>query len=425
MDNMGTLPDGDCGHVQLPDRAGATVPTLERLCYFFGQMLEPADFRAEQSYFATLLALLARHGVGWGVACGLDVDVELDRTRCGDQEPDRDLLVLTVSPGIAIDCRGRLVVLRKEWRCRLRDVLDPAAQEALLAGRPVHVSVRHVETPTYPSRAVGEHCDPLASVYFGRIRDDVCVVLSADAPQQDECEPCLQLCPDPRVLLAGVRLPDPTDPTSVAVHPELRRLLARHELTTIAEAGWVHGGNYGRQAAEELLTGGVGLRFSRPVLAATLGPGVVDLVVYEGGGGRRDAWYFKDVEVAIAADGEVVDEIRVRLRQPEGFQDGDRILLRVRCDFVLDRCCRAVSGAHLGGAVPFDPVLAGTAVEHPEPASLTCPHPPDRAGPWRSGNGVEGGVWETWIHVRGYRNGDRTDRNGPGQGDAAAEAAAR
>src|SRR4051812_16478672 len=355
MDTKGTLPDGICGHVRPPDRTDGTIPTLERLCYFFGQMLEPADFRAEQSYFATLLALLARHGLGWGVACGLDVGVELDAT-CGSQVPDRQRLLLTVSPGLAIDCRGRLVLLRKEWQCRLHEVLDPVAEKDFFAGKPVHVSVRHVETPTYPSRAVGEDCDPLVGVYYGRIRDDACVVVSGDAPQRDECEPCLQLCPDPRVLLASVSLPDPSDLTRVAIHPELRRLLSRHELTTITDAGWVHGGSYSRPQTEQLLTRGVGLRFSRPVRAATLSPGVVDLVVYEGGGGRRDAWYPKDVVVEPAA-GEDVREVRVRLRQPEGFQEGDRVLLRVRCDFVLDRCCRAVSGAHLGGAVPFDPAL--------------------------------------------------------------------
>jgi hypothetical protein len=36
-----------------------------------------------------------------------------------------------------------------------------------------------------------------------------------------------------------------------------------------------------------------------------------------------------------------------------------------------------------------------------------CSSPPDRSGPWRSGNGVEGGVFESWIKVdadAGYRD---------------------
>jgi hypothetical protein len=61
-----------------------------------------------------------------------------------------------------------------------------------------------------------------------------------------------------------------------------------------------------------------------------------------------------------------------------------------------------VSGAHLGGGVPFDETLARGEAEHPDPVETgptRCLHPPDRSGPWRSGNGIEGGVWESWIKV--------------------------
>jgi hypothetical protein len=91
----------------------------------------------------------------------------------------------------------------------------------------------------------------------------------------------------------------------------------------------------------------------------------------------------------------------------------------VRCDFVLDECCRAVSGAHLGGGVPFDPALSTGEVDHPTPAELPCPTPPDRSGLWRSGNGVEGGVFESWIFVgadegrTGGPNRDETPEDGP------------
>jgi hypothetical protein len=186
---------------------------------------------------------------------------------------------------------------------------------------------------------------------------------------------------------------------AVEFRPELRRLLTRHELTTITGVGWVHGGTYGRRAAEQLLANGVGLRFSRPVRAASIAPGVVDLIVYEGGGGRRDSWYFKGIELETSPGEELVDELTVRLSQPEGFNNGDRILMRVRCDFVIDECCRAVSGAHLGGGVPFDQALVHGETTHPEPAALPCEHPPDRSGPWRSGNGVEGGMWDSWVYV--------------------------
>ena len=67
---------------------------------------------------------------------------------------------------------------------------------------------------------------------------------------------------------------------------------------------------------------------------------------------------------------------------------------------MLDECCRAVSGAHLGGGVPLDPALADGELTHPQPAAEPpCPAPRDRSWPWRSGNGVEGGVFESWIFV--------------------------
>lgn len=403
-----------CDHDGRPDSACGTVPELERICYFFGQMLEPADFRAEQSYFMTLLALLSRFAVGWGVACGLDVCLETGPPDRCDDEPDEERLILVVTPGVAIDCCGRLIVVRKPCCQRLRDLLGPAEHKALLDGKPLYVSIEHAEHPVHPTRGLAENCDPLASVQYGRIRDGVRIVVSRKRPEQCACDGCLDPCPDAGVLLASIRLTDPDKPTEVAVRTELRRLLARHELAAITGLGWVHGGTYDRQSAEALLTAGVKLRFSRPVRRATLQEGVADLVVYEGGGGRRDTWYFKAVELDPGPEEHgLVNEVGVRVAQPEGFQSGDRILLRVRCDFILDECCRAASGAHLGGGVPFAPALADyDGVTHPAPAALPCPHPPDRKGPWRSGNGVEGGVFESWIKVGPGRGGYGDSRGG-------------
>ena len=392
-----------------------TVPELERLCYFFGQLLEPADFRAEQSYFSTLLSLLARHAAGWGVACGLDITFAVGEPDTCDDQPEHELLTLCLTPGIAIDCRGRLIIVREPYRCRLWPLLGAAEHTALRDGKPVYLSIQHAEHPVQPSRAVGDECDPLAAVQYGRLKTGWRLIGSVSPPETDRCDGCTELCPDPRVLLGSVRLVEPGTSATVSVRAELRRLLGRHELTAITDVGWVHGGTYSRRSAERLLSAGIGVRFSGPVRASGFAEGVVDLVVYEGGGGRRDAWYPKSVDVTIepsrpSADTgvEFTSGVTVRLSQPEGYQVGDRILLRVRCDFVLDECCRAVSGAHLGGGVPFDAALAKASVDHPQPVPPACPHPPDRSGPWRSGNGAEGGTWETWIKVGPDPGGEST-----------------
>src|SRR5262245_28280290 len=96
-----------------PESACGTIPELERVCYFFGQMLEPADFRAEQNYFMTQLALLSRFAAGWGVACGFDVRLDVGPPVSCDDQSEQERLLLGISPGVAVDCCGRLVVLRR------------------------------------------------------------------------------------------------------------------------------------------------------------------------------------------------------------------------------------------------------------------------------------------------------------------------
>jgi hypothetical protein len=388
----------DC-HDETSRGSCATIPDLERLCYFFGQLLEPADFRAEQHYFATLLSLLGRYTAGWGVACGLDVRVTAESPPDCDDKDERQQLVLTVTEGVAIDCCGRLVVLRKAYHCRLDRLLDTVERDALLAGKTLYVSIEHVERLVRPTRGLADVCDPLTGTQYGRIRDEARVAVSLEPPKHRGCDTCLAPCTDPRVLLASVRLANPPRPSTVVVRTDLRRLLALHELATITDVGWVHGGRYERRQAELLLSDGFGLRFSRPISAASLREGVIDLVIYEGGTGRRDALYFKSVKLETTPGAKFVTEVFVSVSQPEGYQVGDRIHLSVRCDFLLDECCRAVSGAHLGGGVPFDKGLARGKAGHPDVPALVCKSPPDRSGPWRSGNGVEGGVWESWIKV--------------------------
>jgi len=213
-----------------------------------------------------------------------------------------------------------------------------------------------------------------------------------------------------------------SSPPSVVVRTDLRRLLGRHQLATITGLGWVHGATYTRRNAESVLESGIGLRFSRPVRTATLRDGVVDLVVYEGGGGRREAWYVKEVALEPRkrpAGPELCDELVVRAAQPEGFQEGDRILLVFKSTFVLDECCRAVSGLHLGGGVPYDATLSAVHKAHPKPLVLPCPSPPDRSGPWHTGNGTEGGTFESWITVG--RDDPRADYETAGGAPAAEE----
>ena len=150
-----------------------------------------------------------------------------------------------------------------------------------------------------------------------------------------------------------------------------------------------------------MLAGGIGMRFSRPIRIGTVVPGVVDLVVYEGGGGRREAWYVKqaDLETKGWRGEPTLPGDRGQGRSAGGLPGRRPHPLVLRASFLLDECGRAVSGAHLGGAVAVRPALTTVADQHPKPDPLPVPSPPDRSGPWRSGNGVEGGTFESWITV--------------------------
>src|SRR5215468_3294692 len=60
----------------------AEVPELERLNYFYGQMLSAADFRGEQSYLREKLKLHNRCLHGYGLICGLEVTPVQEETCC-------------------------------------------------------------------------------------------------------------------------------------------------------------------------------------------------------------------------------------------------------------------------------------------------------------------------------------------------------
>ncbi|WP_428424855.1 hypothetical protein [Methylibium sp.] len=70
-----------------------------RLNYFDGRLLSAADFRAEQNYHLGKRRLINRCLHGSGIVCGLEVTA------------DASGAAVTISPGFALDCLGREVVL--------------------------------------------------------------------------------------------------------------------------------------------------------------------------------------------------------------------------------------------------------------------------------------------------------------------------
>lgn len=99
------------------DPAAAVLVPAERNRFFTGKYMTARDFTAEQAYFLSRHRLHQRALHGAGIACGLDVVPHPDGQCAADG-------TVTVTPGIALDCYGREVVVRKPLSVNLAEMLD-------------------------------------------------------------------------------------------------------------------------------------------------------------------------------------------------------------------------------------------------------------------------------------------------------------
>ena len=81
---------------------------------------------------------------------------------------------------------------------------------------------------------------------------------------------------------------------------------------------------------------------------------MVELTGIESGAGRSASIYNIEGEfVDLPADELHRRAFAYRRTTDETLQYGDRLLITVRGDFILDECCRALDADHLGGGVPL------------------------------------------------------------------------
>lgn len=443
------------GEVSCPD-----VPEFRRLRYLYGQMLGAADFQAEQSYHRDKLRLHNRCLHGYGVVCGMlvhsaddppvcepegvaeareiraeiaaletqrattegearqaiDARTQTLRQRC-KALPDPDCYPppptrITIDCGVALDCHGNELVLRRKltfdpW------VLLPASERKHAGGETValYVSLCYCEQGIDPIRPVlSDPCGTAAECTYGKLRETVHVLVSLTPPAEDRrCETCCTACAECCLLLARIdcfRPGERLDPT--AIHNEVRRRLTpvQGPATVITGINWVHGAHYSKAQGEQLLgtydeARGIEIHFSRPVLASTLQRGVVELWRLEGGGGRSG--YITEIRgrfIDLPKSG-TVTSIRYRQADEEDLDGGDRILIQLRCAFILDECCRPVDGAHVGGRVP---PLPGAILPDDYDPPTDCVIPPWGYPPWTSGNGSPGSSFESWFIVAAHEH---------------------
>ena len=308
-----------------------------------------------------------------------------------DKHPSASEIV--VLSGAALDCAGNEIVVRHPRPVNLSSLLG-AAEVEQLHKKPatVYLTLCYREVLGNPMRPVLAHgCDPAPTCEYAVVTETYQICASTNRPDQGPpCEPCCGACGDPCLELAAISDFDPAVPVlAEQLDFSGRRRLALHSYAQVTEINWVHGAIYARDDANALLDAGLEVWFSRPVKVASLRPGVVELTGVDAGGGRSGTVYNIEGEFSGLPTTELTDHFVYRRTTGETLQYGDRLLITVRGDFIVDECCRAMDGNHLAGSVP----VSGSAAYTPESA-------PDRLCPPRpSGDGIEGGDFTSWIYV--------------------------
>jgi len=166
------------------------LETSIRNRYFFGKLLDVYHFELETNYFIRQRRRLNRLVSGFGVVCGLNVEV------------GREANQIVIAPGLAIDRWGREIVVaqRTDQITIPADVLQKAAEKAKEHGenRCVQVLICYHECPSDPVPVLAGDCLNAEPCTPGAIREQYRIVFD------EECAPPLNpQCRIPDVLAGG------------------------------------------------------------------------------------------------------------------------------------------------------------------------------------------------------------------------------
>ena len=182
-----------------------------------------------------------------------------------------------------------------------------------------------------------------------------------------------------------------------AIDNRVRRPLSRYLATRVAAVNWSHGAFYTAAEAGRILEA-LEIRFTAPIRSATIRPGVVDVWVIEGGSGRHADIYNRDGTPEAATE-PWTDRLIFRQGSDESVQDGDRVLITVRTQFLLDRCGRPVDGENAGGRVPI--LAEGDLAREPadDPLAFSLGPPGGCGSRWPVG-GPPSPTFESWFFIK-------------------------
>lgn len=440
--------------------ACADLPDLRRLNYSHGQMLGVNDFRTEQAFFREKLKLHNRCLHGWGTVCGLMVKAVQPPRECRDDNDEErrkleeelravelkleaerrkkdqaavaqleklaeevrlrlDKLPATqcdppppvraeIECGLALDCHGNEVLVPRDYVFEPWRLLSERDRKIVREGNgtDLYLSICYCEQPIDPVRPVlAGACGATPECTYGKVRESFSLRLTTEAPPPDEaCESCCKPCRHDCVYLAVLRgFRQGTG--AQTIDNSVRRLVSTNVGTTITGISFTQGATYSIEEASQILgwqkgPPGIQVNFSRPVLTSTLRPGVVQLWVIEGGRTRGAGVYALEGKFEDFGSAEAVTSFRYTYQGDENLDPGDQLILTILGPHILDKCCRPVDGAHIGGRVPL---LAGyERFDKSRPQSQCALRPPGY-GPWTSGGNPPGNAsgsnFEAWFFV--------------------------
>ena len=345
---------------------------------------------------------------------------------------------MRIECGLALDCEGNELALRSSKLVDLVQCLSAADYQKVKQGADrLYLSLCYCEQPVDPVRPVlSDACGGTPECVYGKLQDSFRVQVTLERPAEDKrCETCCEPCAEKCLLLAEIVGFCPGHPLrEQQILNHVRRPLGRYTPTTITGISWHTGHRYTPDQAQDLMGAGdrdeprgkgLEIRFSRPVLASTIRPGVMDTWVIEGGRTRRGIVYRKDGVFVDKPDEGTVDRIFYRDTTEEELEAGDRVVVVLLTDFILDECCRPVDGENVGGKVPTIHEHAerygyGPHPDHDRPGDRRhrrheddhphdrnhhpqhgeCEVPPRGYLPWTSGNGIPGGTFVSWFYIR-------------------------
>jgi hypothetical protein len=413
--------------------APCAVPALCRSNYYTGKLLTERDFTAEQRYHADKLRLhyMALHG--WGLVCGLTVQ----------PHPHCPKLRIVVEEGLGIDDCGHEVRLLRDVELALpqpdptaapaqpcppdpTQVQNPTQALAAENGKELYVCIRYCENPLEYTPAPFDDCGCNANGQQpNRICESYELKIFEGEPafmknihayrhccEEDDCidiyKRILRDCRCPggigwlplaliKQFIAGQPVTaDMIDNWSIRpLLPSTRMLdhliqciidrLPPAPLTTIVNFNWGHGEVYNCKdflntyVAKPDTTRGFEITFSDPVHpdGITTNSFQAQLIRLPQNAQQPRSVEILPGSVTVAADGKSctlsLDSAYARDLDGQNFD----VFIRLRCDVIVDQRGHAVDGNLLGRYADSAYVVDGP-----------------------TGDGIPGGLFESWIQVR-------------------------